>query len=250
MEEQLVAENSHFDGATPSRSSPGRRSPSGKRHGVPEIPDRATVDAAIIASPFAKGRKQATDAINSPVSTRRLRSLQSKPLSEGGNGDNQRNTPAATATQRTNFLIEKREAINLMSQYLVSADQFSAMWESLPMSSSDTLTFSAASNMTYETMKSIASKHFHAQGFKIMASGVTGAGVTLYIYGASVQARPDTEDNDIVVFLGEIQISKGGIDDVWELHYVCKCTDSAQSISFFRLLNFDVLLSSPGLDDL
>jgi hypothetical protein len=246
-EDQLAGGSPPYDNE--SSSSRARHSTSGKLRVASMTPERTTTISSNATSPFAKGRKHVgaqVNASNTSTPSRRSRSLHPKTVHEGATGGNL-NNEASTSDPIPNTTL--KGAIHLMPKYLVSAAHFSAMWETLPMSSSDTLTFSAMSGMTYETMKGIASKHFHSQGFKIMAFGVTEAGVTLYIYGASEQTRPDTEDSS-VVFLGEIRIYKGDIDDIWELHYVCKCTDSAHSTAFFRLLDFDALLSSPGLDDL
>lgn len=130
----------------------------------------------------------------------------------------------------------------------ISAEDYSALWESLETALSSEYELTAASALSQDDMLIVIIDHLTSNGFGIAASGIVDNTLTVFSYSSS-----DTRRFGYIQCLVELKLVQLGeaVNESnklsWQLEFICKCSETRMAKLFLRRMKLHFLL---GTDEL
>lgn len=136
----------------------------------------------------------------------------------------------------------------------LSADDYSVLWESLEPVLSSQYELSASSALSQDDMLVVIIKHLNNNEFGVAASGIIDRALTVFSYASyegTQTRRPDTCLVELKLIQLDAMPDEGG-KMLWQLEFICKCTDGRYAVQCLRRLQLHMLLGTEELtfDDL
>ena len=131
----------------------------------------------------------------------------------------------------------------------LSAEDYSALWGSLESALASEYELSASSALSQDDMLVVIIEHLNNNGFGVVASGIVDRTLTVFSY-ASYDGPRQGQPETCLVELKLIQLgddSGQGGKMLWQLEFVCKCTDDRYAVQCMQRLQLHMLLGTEEL---